>query len=300
MTVRPRTAARKRIPRQSASSEVLPVTMAISIVAHAFILLITFSPPDVPAGKFTPQLDVVLVNTKSAASPVTADVLAQANVDGGGNVEADRRAKSNLPVVRDMDAAAAVQLSARRVEQLEEDARRLLELAGAQSVVAARQDPARRDPVPERADDPVLDQQQLMIARLEAEIAREWEAYQKLPRRKFIGARAEGVVYAEYVDGWRRKIEKVGTENFPDEARRRQLYGTLLLTVSIKADGSVEKVEIERSSGHRVLDTAATRIVDLAGPFSPFPDAIRAQYDVLSITRSWSFTRSDLEITVSP
>lgn len=272
--------------------------MAVSIVVHAFILLITFSPPEVPAGKFTPQLDVVLVNARSAERPARADVLAQANVDGGGNVEAERRAKANLPVVRDTESAA-VQLSARRVEQLEEEARRLLALAGKRDADAARQDPVRSEPAPERDNDPMLDEQQQMIARLEAEIAREWEAYQKLPRRKFIGARAEGVVYAEYVDGWRRKIEKVGTENFPVEARQRKLYGSLLLTVSIKADGSVEKVEIERSSGHRVLDTAATRIVDLAGPFSPFPEAIRAQYDVLSITRSWSFTRSDLEILVS-
>jgi protein TonB len=274
--------------------------MAISIVAHALVLLITFKPPEVPAGKFTPQLDVVLVNTKSASRPANAELLAQANVDGGGNVETDRRAKTNLPAVRDMEPAATVQLPARRVEQLEQEARRLLALAQTQGAVAPHRDPQRSEAAPERPRDPALDERELMIARLEAEIAREWEAYQKLPRRKFIGARAEGVVYAEYVDKWRRRIEQVGTENFPDEARRKQIYGSLLLTVSIKADGSVEKVEIERSSGHRVLDSAATRIVDLAGPFSPFPDAIRAHYDVLSITRNWSFTRTDLELAVSP
>ena len=120
--------------------------------------------------------------------------------------------------------------------------------------------------------------------------------YQELPRRKFIGARTEGVVYAEYVDKWRQRIEKVGTQNFPEEARRRQLYGSLIMTVHIKSDGSVEKVEIDQSSGHRLLDAAARRIVELAGPFPAFPAAVRKDWDILSISRTWMFTRSDLEL----
>ena len=100
-------------------------------------------------------------------------------------------------------------------------------------------------------------------------------------------------MFAQYVDEWRQKIERVGTHNFPQEARRLGLYGTLLITVSIRADGSVEKVEIDRSSGHPVLDRAARRVVELAAPFAPFPAAIRKDFDILSITRNWSFTRSD-------
>jgi protein TonB len=280
-------------------SDVLPVTMAVSIVFHAFLLLITFSPPEFAADKFTPQLDVVLVNAKSPGKPGQADMLAQASLDGGGNVELDRRAKSNLPVVHDMQLGDPVQLAARRVEQLEQEAQRLLRLAGDSAATDSVNRLAPQSEAREQLEDAALESRRLLIARLEAEIARDWEAYQKLPRRKFIGARTEGVVYAEYVDNWRQKIEKVGTANFPEEAKRKRLYGSLLLTVSINADGTVEKVEIERSSGHRVLDTAALRIVDLAGPFAPFPQAVRAQYDVLSITRSWSFTRSDLEITTA-
>lgn len=274
--------------------------MAVSIVFHAFLLLITFSPPQFAAGRFSPQLDVVLVNAKSAAKPVKADALAQANLDGGGNTESDRRAKSNLPVLREMEVSDPVQLAARRVERLEQQAQELLRLAGEQSTTDSASRPAPQDSAQDRLrDTEELESRRLLVARLEAEIARDWDAYQKLPRRKFIGARTEGVVYAQYVDNWREKIEKIGTANFPDEARRRQVFGSLLLTVSIKADGSVEKVEIERSSGHKLLDTAALRIVRLAGPFQPFPHAVRAEYDVLSITRNWSFTRSDLEITVA-
>lgn len=287
------------VSRLPVTSDVLPVTLAVSIVLHAFLLLITFSPPDFAAGRFAPQLDVVLVNAKSANKPTRADALAQAHLDGGGNVETDRRAKSNLPAVRDMELDDPVQLAARRVEQLEQEAQTLLRLAGEQTATDSVSKPAPQVAARDRLQDPAVESRRLLIARLEAEIARDWEAYQKLPRRKFIGARTEGVVYAEYVDSWRQKIEKLGTANFPDEAKQRRTYGSLLLTVSIKADGSVEKVEIERSSGHKVLDSAALRIVDLAGPFAPFPPTVRAQYDVLSITRNWSFTRSDLEITAA-
>lgn len=273
--------------------------MAVSIVFHAFLLLITFSPPQSGPGKFVPQLDVVLVNARSANKPSKADALAQAHLDGGGNTESDRQARANLPVLRDMNPGDPVQLAARRVEQLEEEARNLLRLTGGETATDAQNKPSPQSAAQDSLQDPALENRRLLVARLEAQIARDWEAYQKLPRRKFIGARTEGVVYAEYVDSWRQKIEKVGTANFPDEARRNRVYGSLLLTVSIRADGTVEKVEIERSSGHRVLDTAALHIVDLAGPYAPFPRAVRAEYDVLSITRNWTFTRSDLEITVA-
>jgi len=160
--------------------------------------------------------------------------------------------------------------------------------------------PAPELPREAKLEDPAAEQQRLRIAQLEAQIAKEWDEYQKLPRRKFIGARTEGVVYAEYVDQWRQRIEKIGTQYFPEEARRRKLFASLVMTVHIRADGSVEKVEIDRSSGYRLLDAAARRAVDLAGPFPPFPPAVRKDWDILSISRTFSYTRSDLEVLVNP
>jgi len=281
------------------SADILPLTLAVSIVFHAFLLLVTFTMPSAPAGKMSPQMDVVLVNSESSSKPAKADVLAQANLDGGGNTEADLQAKSNLPVLEDMQAAEELQLSARQVRQLEEQAARLLESVNRQLPTDTDSKPVPQPEQNETREDPVMDQKRLEIARLEAAISKEWQAYQKLPRRKFIGARAESAVYAEYVENWRQRIEEVGTRNYPQEARRLHIFGSMMITVSIKADGSVEKVEIERSSGHRVLDQAAVRIVDLAGPFSPFPVAVRSEYDILSITRMWSFTRNDLGLAVA-
>ncbi|HEX5539524.1 MAG TPA: TonB family protein, partial [Methylophilaceae bacterium] len=96
-----------------------------------------------------------------------------------------------------------------------------------------------------------------------------------------------------YVESWRQKVEKVGNLNYPVEAKEQKLYGRLRMTVSIKADGSIEKLEINQSSGYKVLDDAAKRIVNLAAPFAPFPDNIRKDTDILSITRTWSFTKQD-------
>ena len=84
----------------------------------------------------------------------------------------------------------------------------------------------------------------------------------------------------------------MGTLNYPDAARGK-LYGSLLLSVSIRADGSVEKVSVQRSSGHKVLDEAAVRIVKMAAPYAPFPPDIRKDYDIIEITRTWKFERSD-------
>lgn len=270
------------------------------MVLHAIVLLITFAPPVFDGTKFVPHLDVVLVNSRSLAKPLKADALAQSNLDGGGNTEAERRAKTNLPKLRDAEPAPNVQLASRQVQRLEEEAQRLLQLSQSAQVTADLTRPAPELPREATLEDPAAQQQRLRIAQLEAQIAKEWEEYQKLPRRKFIGARTEGVVYAQYVDQWRQRVEKIGTEYFPDEARRRKLYGSLVMTVHIRADGSVEKVEIDRSSGYRLLDSAARRAVDLAGPFPPFPPAVRKDWDILSISRTFSYTRSDLEVLANP
>ena len=137
----------------------------------------------------------------------------------------------------------------------------------------------------------------LFRSRLEAQIAREWENYQQRPRRRFVGARAQEFRFARYIEDWRAKVERVGELNYPQAARDQKLYGNLLVTVSIKSDGSLDRVEINRPSGHRILDAAVLRIVQLAAPFAAFPPDIARDTDILSITRVWTFTRSDQLVT---
>jgi len=99
---------------------------------------------------------------------------------------------------------------------------------------------------------------------------------------------------AAYLDGWKRRIEQVGTLNFPDEARRRTLSGNPVLEVAIRADGTLQEVMVRRSSGHRELDVAAVRIVRLASPFDPFPPAMRERYPMLRFAYEWQFLKGRL------
>ena len=271
----------------------LAAAMAFSLVLHAFAMFgVGFVLPDPrQAANLLKPLEVVLVNSKSKARPDKADAWAQNNLDGGGNTVADRRAKSPLAALADNKQFAAEQ-SAQRVRKLELEAKRLLTQSKSTYSVAPEKIQPQQD-VPDQANGQDIANRALEIARLEAQISKDFEAYQKLPRRKFIGARTQEYRFAQYIEDWRIKVERIGNLNYPEAARQKRIYGNLQLTVSIRADGSVENVEVSRSSGQRILDAAAQRIVKLAAPFSPLPPDIRKDTDILSITRTWTFTSTD-------
>jgi len=269
-------------------------TLGISIAIHAVVLAIRFQPFDfkkmLDRG---PPLEVALVNAKSKAKPVKADILAQANLDGGGNTDEDRRARTPLPVLPRESKATEVKVATQKIESLERQTKELLTQLKSQPVATPAPAPVE---APEKAEAPTaseLMQRTLEAMRLEAQIAKDMDAYQKRPKRRFVGARAEEYRFARYVEDWRLKIERIGNLNYPEAARQLKLYGNLLLTVSIRADGSVENVRVERSSGQRVLDAAAVRIVEMAAPFAPLPPDIRRDTDILHITRTWTFTKGD-------
>lgn len=269
-------------------------TLGISIAIHAVVLAIRFQPFDfkkmLDRG---PPLEVALVNAKSKAKPVKADILAQANLDGGGNTDEDRRARTPLPVLPRESKATEVKVATQKIESLERQTKELLTQLKSQPVATPAPAPVE---APEKAEAPTaseLMQRTLEAMRLEAQIAKDMDAYQKRPKRRFVGARAEEYRFARYVEDWRLKIERIGNLNYPEAARQLKLYGNLLLTVSIRADGSVEDVRVERSSGQRVLDAAAVRIVEMAAPFAPLPPDIRRDTDILHITRTWTFTKGD-------
>lgn len=110
------------------------------------------------------------------------------------------------------------------------------------------------------------------------------------PVRGVYGVNAHGVEWARYVEDWRLKVERVGKLNYPDEARRQGVFGSLQLNVVLAADGRLLSVDVARSSGHALLDDAAVRIVRMAAPFPPFPPALAAKFSSLQIARKWSFT----------
>ena len=266
--------------------------MIFSVAFHAFALFgIALVLPDPRSAiDFIQPLQVVLVNAKSKSRPAKAEALAQANLDGGGNTAEDRRAKSPLPAIRD-DRQFAPEQAAKRVAQLEEESKRMLVRLKSDHKVAQPELKKRQSSDARSGED--LIQKSLEILRLEAQIDKNWDAYQKMPRRKFIGARTQEYRFAQYIEDWRIKVERIGNLNYPEQARRQGIFGSLRLSVSINADGSLGPIEVSKSSGNRVLDAAAMRIVKLAAPYAPLPPDIRKDTDILVITRTWTFTSSD-------
>lgn len=271
----------------------LTLALGVSLLLHGILLAIRFTPPDFVDRARERAMDVILVNSKSKARPDKAQAKAQTNLDGGGNTEEDRRAKTPLPPSANTREGDQLVDAQRRVAELEAQAQmQLTRLKGERSVSADRTKP-EPNPTTEAARTGLdMASSAMAIARLEGQIARQMEEYNQRPRKKFIGARVEEYRFAQYVEDWRQKIERIGNLNYPAAARGR-LYGSLVLTVIIKADGELKHVEVSRSSGQSLLDDAARRIVQLAAPYARFPESIRKDTDELEITRTWTFTNAD-------
>ena len=267
----------------------LTLALAASLFLHAIVLSIHFKLPEALDNVRQQALDVILVNARHAERPDKAQAKAQANLDGGGNVAEKRRARTPLPATPQTQAGDDLVAAQQRVTELEARQKEVLAQAQAERRTAVEAD----RPVPPNAlSGRDLASRALALARLEGEIAKDIDEYNQRPKRRFLGARVEEYRFAQYVEDWRQKVERIGNLNYPDSARGK-LYGSLVLTVAIKKDGELERVELNRSSGHKVLDEAALRIVRLASPYAAFPESVRRDTDILEITRTWTFTGSD-------
>ncbi len=153
--------------------------------------------------------------------------------------------------------------------------------------------PAESPPRPKVTAAQILASRDLEIAHLSARIKAGAQTYGNSFRRKAINASTREYKYANYLDAWRKKVERIGNLNYPQEAKRKGMFGNLILHCALRSDGSIETLRIVRSSGHVMLDQAAMDIVRLAAPFAPFPPDIKSETDVLDITRTWQFLRGN-------
>ena len=297
------------LARLDPSGRVFALSLAISVVIHALVLSIHFNTPDRRRLNLPNTLDVVFVNSKTVSKPLTAEVLAQANLDRGGNTDLERRAKTRSPLRRNIasgkdtkqstmpdaqrDTRKDTERASRRVKELEHETRelKLLSQLDTRKVIPVENAKPQTEPQP-KASGMDRARRALEIARLEAQLSRSIDEYNKRPRKRFVGARASEYRFAQYVEDWRRRVERIGNLNYPESARGR-VYGSLRLSVSISADGSIAALELERPSGKDVLDSAARRIVRMGAPYARFPESIRRDTDILVITRTWHFARGD-------
>ena len=281
-----------RVAPANSSSRRLGVAITVSVVAHALLLLVHFKFPEVTRVLSAQTLDIILVNARSANKPVNAQAIAQANLDGGGNVDEDRRAKTPLPPTAQQTTGSDIEQMKRRVSELEAAQQRLLASARSKTTSRPNESESNQPDVQPAVSGQDLLETAKAMARLEGEISKSLDEYNKRPRKLFPGVRALASERAAYEDAWRQKVERVGTYNYPPEARGK-VYGSLVLSVTLDREGAVTEVTVDRSSGKKVLDDAAKRIVRMGSPYGPLPAAIRQQYDNLVIIRTWSFTQGD-------
>ena len=283
---------------QYLQSHRLVAAMMASLLLHAIVFFgVTFQFPQPKSDKIASSLEVVLVNNKTQTKPKESQLLAQDNLDGGGNTEEDRRAKTPFPVLPRNKPVIAESVAQQKVKQLEQEAKKLMAaISETPQIELPKEHKNEQESKSVAVDSTDLLLRSLDIARLRAQIDQDHDSYQKRPKRKFVGARTKEFRFARYVEDWRIKVERIGNLNYPEAARKEKLYGNLQLTVGMRADGSLESIEINRSSGEKILDEAAVNIVKLAGQngFAPFPPDISQDTDILHITRTWVFAASDM------
>ena len=318
------------------SADRFGLTFCLAVMAHGILVLgVTFAPEDIPQSRYE-TMEIILVQQQSEA-PEDAKILAQANLEGGGDVSEHVSPTTPLPapfpqekpeiaapppaesqppaesaanspeLVTESEPEPAEVVEQIAVESTEAD-ERLAEKVDLKSEeakpveeIAEQQKPEENvsdKKIPKKPEIPptpsamALMTNSFKIASLSAEIRRKLNAKAERPRRKFISASTKEYKYAAYMEAWRSKVERVGNLNYPDAARKQKLSGSLILDVALNKDGSINEVTIRRSSGYKILDDAAIRIVELASPYSPFPAKIREETDILHITRTWQFLNS--------
>jgi protein TonB len=273
------------------SRDILSATFVFSLIVHGVLILgITFviAKPE----PHLPTLDVTLVNTANRQAPKQADFLAQANNAGGGNsAKAHRPSQpvSGLLPTPSKGVAPRALAPGAPAPQVSSAPNRVTIDAARDFAVTTADDRRARAAKPRPRSNIDLDRH-LEMARLASEIDAASRAYAKRPHKKFISANTREYAYAAYMHRWAKRVERVGTLNFPDAARTGRLGGNLILTVALNRDGSIHSIDVIRSSGRKVLDDAAIRIVRMAGPFAPIPRTDE-KVDLLYITRTYRFLR---------
>ncbi len=312
------------------------MTFCLAVMAHGiFVLGVSFAPEDIPKPRFE-TMEIILVQQQSDPAE-DAKILAQANLQGGGDLAEQENPSTPLPAPfpqEDPEIAAPPPAESQPAAESAANTPEVITEAEPESVEVTEQlaveTTETKERLPEKTEtelektkpvEEVADQQRskeetqekeipekpeipptpgaaafltnsFKIASLSAQIRRKLQTRAERPKRKFISASTKEYKYASYMEAWRSKVERVGNLNYPDVARKNNLSGNLILDVALNKDGSINQITVRSSSGHQVLDDAAIHIVELASPYSPFPDNIRDETDILHITRTWQFLNS--------
>ncbi len=266
----------------------LGATLVLSLLFHGLVILgVGFALER--AAPVVPMMDVILTQTQSPLTQKQADFLAQANNQGGGEHDKASRPRDPQPgTVPQTETGVAPQaVRAESPAPQPPPEARVIASPTSETRVASPSRVLRTTVTPQRTGERKIEHDMAM-ARLAAEIHLRSARYAKRPSRKFVSASTQEYAWANYLRAWVDRAERVGNLNYPDEARRRQLSGTVVINIGIRRNGSVERADIVQSSDIPLLDDAALRIAKLAEPYPPLPKT-PGNPDILNVVRTWQF-----------
>jgi len=304
----------------------LGLTVSIAILIHALIVFgVNFTKED-RANTRMNTMEIVLVNQETK-EPEESNVLAQKNLEGGGETkeitepmtsiesnfsELTQQAIERPSIEGELLQNHNIEMNKNEIPEILDVNKENIETIAVKDIenevidlVSEKQKPdflyekldeldvkkkiAKKPSPPAIPTSEELLSNSFEIATSNNEVRRKMIERTKRPKRKFISASTKEYEYATYMDAWRRKVERVGNLNYPEEAKKLNLTGSLRLDVALNKDGTINEITLRKSSGEKLLDDAAIRIVELAAPFSPFPKNIENQVDILHILRTWQF-----------
>ncbi|MCL6414140.1 energy transducer TonB [Aestuariirhabdus sp. Z084] len=286
-----------RMQSLSGANDRLAFMLFLATALHAAVVLgISFDVFDPP--QINKTLEITLANFKTTEEMKEADYLAQANQKGSGTLD-----EKALPSTDQLSPIKDNQIKKVTPPPQEAAKPKVVEKAQKKPLATLSKSPEQAPQLRQKKTETSPEQAQkprkkidlsAEIASLEAQFLQKRQQYAKRPRiHRITAASTMQDIGAYYKETWRRKIERIGNLNYPEEARRSKIYGQLTVMVALMPDGRLKDVKILRSSGHRVLDDAAIRIVKLAAPFAPFTPDLK-EVDILEIIRTWKFEKSNI------
>lgn len=296
-------------------------TLLFSIIVYLTILLgVSFDASPPPTNQPVTNLKITLVKQQTKLAPKDADFLAQANNEGGG--ESDKKVPEpvlDTPILKtkdDLSSQAAptpprpkqptpepVENPVTEVEPIKaiekppaKQEKVITQAKAERKIITTVEDNEKVDnatesPKPKLSARDLIFQAKNEVARLEEKLDASTKVLGKKPKTRRLSSRTKEFAAAAYHEAWRKKVERIGNFNYPLEAKRKRINGSLMLSVDINPDGSVpvDGIVISRSSGHKVLDDAAIKIVRLAAPYAAIPDNVLKDFDMITIIRTWKF-----------
>ncbi len=261
--------------------------LVLSALIHGLVLVVRFVPEEVIKRWDKQALLVVLVNSSSEETPSQAQALANANLLGGGDDDSGivKSPLPNMGAVQDGDELSFLQ---KQVMSLEKEQAALLSMLKGKSPIYAPSGSSQ-------AFNPLSGTAALAsttpLMREVAALDKQVQDYNKRPKRKFISPATREAVFANYFAQWSDRTERLGTEYYPEAARGKS--AEVMVTVSVRSDGSIEDIVLEKTSGNKAIDRGALNLLKRLAPYPAFKDALKQQVDVLDITTKLVFTPAD-------